>query len=69
MKEDGGSPIADLELKLQAGMQAEACAAARKLFTASERMRSASARCEPVEAIPYADFLKDLRKIIAEQGC
>lgn len=61
--------LATLAIKLRAGMQVEACAVARKTFTSAERVRSAAARCDPLEAIPYNDLASGLRSFILEQGC
>ncbi|MBB2963521.1 hypothetical protein [Methylobacterium sp. R2-1] len=64
-----GISVADIALKLTAGMRGEACAAARKAFTSTERMRASAARCEPLEAIPHNQLSTELREIILEQGC
>lgn len=64
-----GVTVPDIAVKLSAGMRVEACAAARKAFTATERMRATAARCEPLEAIPFNQLATELRELILEQGC
>lgn len=65
----GVGAIIEISTKFQAGMNVEACALTRKTFTSVERLRSATARCEPTDAIPINKLATALREIILNQGC
>ncbi|MCJ2017114.1 hypothetical protein MKK84_06690 [Methylobacterium sp. E-065] len=64
-----GITVPDIAVKLSAGMRVEACAAARRAFTAAEHMRVTAARCELLEAIPFNQLASELRDLILDQGC
>lgn len=69
------APIGEMPLvfqmstKFAAGMRPEACVLARKAYVSFERLRSATARCEPVEAIIFSESSIDLRRIIVANNC
>jgi hypothetical protein len=66
---NGLGALLDIGTKFEAGMVVEACAVTRKTYTTVERLRSAMARCEPTEAIPFNQLATVLREAILEMGC